>query len=146
MGSQENWEGRALELGYKSEKEMWESLYKTESLTQIAARFNRGINTIRARFEKHGITFKARGGPHSTKVEMSAEFIDDVVNLGVMGASKKYGVKPQAIYQRLYYKLGMTVKQVREMARQGKQSPSSPGCDSEPQLSEENPPPSPKGQ
>lgn len=107
--SQTDWEGEAKKLGFSSEREMWTSLYPSHSLTRLAEKFGKGINTIRGRLDKYQIPMQARGGPNNTKVQLDQALIDDVINLGVKKAAEKRGVQPQTIYHRLYYNHGLTV-------------------------------------
>lgn len=134
---QSDWEAEALKLGYHSEEEMWKALYPQSSMTQLAEKFKKGINTIRNRIDHYKIEKRSRGGANNVKVEINKEMLDDVISLGVQKAAVKYGIKPQALYQRLYYKYGTSVKQLKEQARL---SVSSLECDSEQQLSEESDP------
>lgn len=113
---QNEWEAEALKRGFPGEKEMWETLYKNNSLAQLTEMFGKSANTIRTRINKNEITIRHRGGPNNTKTSVDRELIDDVVNLGVRKAALKRGIKPQTLYQRLYYKCGLTVKGLKEAA------------------------------
>lgn len=132
-----DWEPTAKKLGFIGEKEMWEQLYNKYSLTDLAVRFSCGVNTIRNRIAKFGIEIKARGGPNNLKIDLDKELLDDIIQLGVKKAANKRGIKPQVLYQRIYYKYGLTVKGLREAAEADKQSPSSPGYDNAPPSSGE---------
>jgi hypothetical protein len=114
---QTNWEATAKENGFSSEVEMWKSLYPKMSMSQLAEKFHKGINTIRARLDYHQIAKRNRGGANNTKVDIDQELINDVITIGVGKAALKRGIKPQTLYQRLYYQNGMTVKQIKEEAR-----------------------------
>lgn len=131
---QSDWDTTARQLGYPGEKEMWVDLYPKNSMTQLALKFSKGINTIRARIDYFQIPKRARGGANNVKVEVSKELLDDCVNLGIHAAAVKWGIKPQTLYQRLYYRHGMTVKKLKEAAQRS----ASTECDSEPQSSEES--------
>lgn len=62
-----------------------------------------------------------------------------IVNEGVYKTAEKLGVKPQTIYQQVYYRMGLTVKQLKRLP--DTPSPSSPECDSEQPSSQESLPP-----
>jgi hypothetical protein len=118
---------------------MWETLYKTESISKLAERFKCGVNTVRSRLEKAQIAAKPRGGANNQKVTIDKQLIDDVISLGVRKAAEMRSIKPQTLYQRLYYKSGLSVKLLKEAAEKSRQeelkaekakpSPSSPECE-----------------
>jgi hypothetical protein len=110
---QSEWEAVAASLNYPGEKEMWQDLYPKQSLSQLAKKFNKGINNVRGRIDHFQIVKKSRGGANNVKTVIDRELIDDVTNLGIRRAAEKRGIKPQALYHRLYYKMGTTVKGLR---------------------------------
>lgn len=142
------WEAEARNRGYDTEKAMWEDLYSKYSLTQIAKMFapsgktTCGINTIRERVAKAGIQIKPRGGANNLKVEITDALIQDVVTLGVRKAAEKHGITPQTLYNRVYYKTGLRIRDLKQsvaesLRAQGEGDPPSsishPKGDHEPQ-------------
>lgn len=108
------WEVEAQKRGYVDEREMWKDLYPKHSLTQLQEMFGKkGINTIRDRLSKHQIEMRKRGGANNEKVHLDPELINKIAERGVMAIAKELGVKPSVIYQRLYYKYGLTVKELK---------------------------------
>lgn len=118
MPVQSNWEAEASKLGYKSEEEMWKDLYPKHSLNELVVKFGRAINTIRARLEYFQIPKRQRGGANNQKVEIDQNLLNDVIALGVNAAAKKHNIRPQALYQRIYYKYGTSVKELKQKARE----------------------------
>jgi hypothetical protein len=144
---QNEWEAEAKNRGYLGEKEMWEDLYtkKGNSLNQLVKMFDRSINNIRSRIDSFQIPKRSRGGANNTKYELSPELINDIVTMGVRQAALKHGIKPQTLYQRVYYKSGLTIKGLREsMSKVPEHSPpnlSSGELDHSPHAPEPSEPP-----
>lgn len=83
-------------------------------MSELAKKFSVGINTIIKRIDYFHIEKRKRGGANNQKVEIDQSLLDDIVKVGVHAAAAKRGIKPQTLYQRLYYKHGTTVKKVKE--------------------------------
>jgi hypothetical protein len=111
------WETVAKQLGFVDEKSMWEKLYKEDSLADLATKFAVSPGQIRGRIDACGITLRTRGGANYQKITLSKEILDDVVTLGIRKAAIKHGVQPQTLYNRIYYKHGLTIGELKEMAR-----------------------------
>lgn len=82
------------------------------------ARFGKAINTIRARIDYFQITKRTRGGANNVKGDLTPELLDDVIKMGVNKAAVKHGLKGPVLYHRLYYKHGLSVKMLKEKAKQ----------------------------
>lgn len=110
------WEAVASQLGFTSEEAMWRKLYAEDSLAAIAAKFHVSPGQIRGRIEACGIPLRSRGGANYQKVEMSKELLDDVTSMGIRKAALKHGVQPQTLYNRIYYRYGLTIGDLRRQA------------------------------
>jgi len=108
------WEAEAEKRGFVGEKEMWQALYPAKSLSQLAEEFKVGINTIRTRIDKCGQEVRSRGGANNQKLVIDDDLITDIVKMGVVKSAAKRGVRPQVIYQAVYYKYGLTIKGLKE--------------------------------
>lgn len=60
----ENWKKVARELGYTSEREMWEDMYvkQNNSIESLADRLGYGTHTVKRRLDSVGISTRSRGG------------------------------------------------------------------------------------
>src|SRR6185295_13156987 len=119
-----DWEAESKRLGYPGEKEMWEDLYPKNSLSQLVTKFGKSINNIRTRIDFFSIPIKGRGGANHVKLEVDKQLMDDVITMGVRAAAVKHKLRPQQLYQKLYYKCGVTVKGLREAAAKEVSTPS----------------------
>jgi DNA invertase Pin-like site-specific DNA recombinase len=63
----EEWLAKANSIGYSNEREMFEDLYQTMPISEIARRLNFHSATITRRMGLLGITKRGRGGAHNSR-------------------------------------------------------------------------------
>jgi hypothetical protein len=109
-----DWMKKAEEQGYSSEQQMWEEMYKTHSISQIAKLLKVAHGTVRLKLKDANITLKSRGGANSNGSKLDPNLMEDVLKYGVAKAALIRKVRPQAIYQRLYYRFGLSVMALKK--------------------------------
>jgi Zn-dependent peptidase ImmA (M78 family) len=96
------WERFYKQLGYESEKAMWEEMYTQYTMKELADQFNVSVGLVRNRLLYAGITPRKRGGPQSSLVDfgMSDELVLRIKTEGLAAIAKELGLSKYAVMTR----------------------------------------------
>lgn len=96
----QNWQEKATTLNFKGELEMFQELYKTMSLQDMAKSFKVSVYLIRKKLHEHKIDVRGRGGPNGQKVEMTLEIIEAMKTKGSKAVALELGVSPYTLFKQ----------------------------------------------
>src|SRR5262245_19790489 len=115
--SDEIWESTAKNLNYESEAKMWAEMYPKFSISALAQKFGTSVGVIRSRLLRKNVEVRKRGGPNNVKIVVNDELVDRILKTSIPQVAKEMNLSPQALYRRLYYKYGLTVRELKEKAK-----------------------------
>jgi transposase len=103
----ENWELKAKEFCFKSEKDMLAAMYENKSISEIAEMLDCGKATIQRRLALHKIQKRGRGGPQLKSTQRYKMFHVDqriVMFMGLTYCAKAIRVSNATLFKYKKYK------------------------------------------
>lgn len=95
-----DFQAKATTLNFLGEKEMFEGLYKTMSLQQLATSLGISLHLCRKKLVEHGVIVRQRGGPNGLKLVMTQAIVDDMKTRSANSIALELGVSKYTLFKQ----------------------------------------------
>jgi hypothetical protein len=95
-----DWEVKFKALGLPDEKSLFETLYKTQSLSGLCKSLGISAHLARKKLLEHGILIRKRGGPNSLKLVMTAGLIEEMKTKGAAQVALEQKVSKYTLFKQ----------------------------------------------